>query len=149
MPLTNVTPAARMSDLVVHENDPSVGFSRESINVTAADAVTFGKIYFRVKGIDPAGAYAVLSNTSQLVLTNEFVVVFGDKYGFTDSFTAAAIVAGQFNAVGFKRDVILKDEAVRLANVSIIDNAAKLDTAREVLKVQGIILEKTITMNFA
>jgi hypothetical protein len=152
MPLTNVTPAARMSDLVVHENDPSVGFSRESINITAAATVPAGKVYWRLLStINPDTVWTVLDNTSQLVTTNEFAVVFGDGYGFNDGFTSAAIGAtGTFNAVAFKRDVILKDAPlISAANATTLNTPAKVDNLRELLKRQGIILEKTITLNFA
>lgn len=142
---------ARFSDLVFHELDPSVGYARECINVTppaGGAPVTIGTVVYRAAGTDPEGAYAVLSAAAQLVATNEFAVVYGDNYGFNASFVPNAIVAGEFNAVGFKRgpvqlkDYYIKQVAQDADGANLTD--AQFETLRELLKKQGIIVEITL-----
>lgn len=140
--VANVLPI-RLSDLVFHEVDPASRYSRESINITPAGELDIGKIVFRAKAtLDPAAPYAVLSDVAQLVDTNEFVVVFGDQYGFNPKFTPNAIQTGEFNAVGFIRgQVQLKDYYLKLNNITMTD--AQFGTLTTLLKRQGIVVEKT------
>tara|TARA_R110000744_G_C19371770_1_gene563150 strand:+ start:25196 stop:25651 length:456 start_codon:yes stop_codon:yes gene_type:complete len=151
MPLVNRPYDTQMSDLVFHELDPTVGYTRECINVTppaASAPVLMGTVVFRAKSADPAAPYAVLSAAAQLVLTNEFVVVFGDHYGVQSSFVPSTIAAGSFNAVGFKRgpvqlkDYLIKQIAQDADGANLSD--AQFETLKEVLKVQDIIVEKTL-----
>lgn len=133
----------RLSDLVFHEVDASSRYSRECINVTPAGVLDIGKVVFRAKSsLDPFGAYAVLSNVSQLVDTNEFVVVFGDEYGFNPSFTPKAVQTTTFNAVGFIRGMVqLKDYYIRANNLTMTD--AQFNTLKSLLKRQGIVVEES------
>ena len=133
----------RLSDLVFHEVDPSGRYSRQSINVTPAGELKIGTVVFRAKSVlDPEGAYAVLSNVSQLVDTNEFVVVFGDHYGFNPAFTPNAIVAGEFNSVGFIRgQVQLKDYYLKANNITMTD--AQFGTLKTLLARQGVLVEES------
>ena len=135
----------RFSDLVLHEVDPASAYSRECMNVTppaASAPLKIGNVVFRAKGTDPYAAYAVLSNVSQLVDTNEFGVVFGNEYGFDAEFVPKAVQATTFNAVSFVRgQVQLKDYFVKKNNITM--TAAQLNTLNSLLKRQGVILVET------
>ena len=74
-----------------HEKEPSVGSAREVVFVDVATdtVVTPGTVAFRAKGNTDA-SYALLTASSQLVNTNEFIVLFGDRYGYKDSWTLLA-----------------------------------------------------------
>lgn len=145
MPFVAKPLPVRFSDLVVKEIDPASAYSRDSINVTppaAAAPLKIGNVVFRAKSLDPAAAYAVLSNVSQLVDTNEFAVVFGDEYSFNPSFVPKAIAAGKFNTIAFIRGMVqLKDYYVKKNNIAM--TAAQLATLSTLLKRQGVILVET------
>lgn len=145
--------AKRFSDLVFHEIDPSVGYARESVNITpptGSTTVDLGSVFFRAKSLDPAAPYARLSAASQLVDTNEFVVVYGDRFSFNPAFVPLAVVAGEFNAVGFKRGPLQLKEYFIKQVVQAATGAggaglsdANFETLRELLKRQDIIVEVT------
>lgn len=143
MPFTANPLPIRLSDLVFHEVDPASRYSRESINVTPAGELKLGTVVFRAKTeLNPYAPYAVLSNVNQIVDTNEFVVVFGDEYGFTPAFTPKAVQTTTFNAVGFIRgQVQLKDYFLKENNLTMTD--AQFLTLVSLLKRQGIVVEKT------
>lgn len=145
MPFVAKPLPVRFSDLVVKEIDPASAYSRDCINVTppaAAAPLLIGNVVFRAKSLDPAAAYAVLSNVSQLVDTNEFAVVFGDEYSFNPSFVPKAIAAGKFNSIAFIRGMVqLKDYYVKENNIAM--TAAQLATLSTLLKRQGVILVET------
>lgn len=145
MPFVAKPLPVRFSDLVVKEIDPASAYSRDSINVTPPDAsapLLIGNVVFRAKSLDPTAAYAVLSNVSQLVDTNEFAVVFGDEYSFNPSFVPKAIAAGKFNSIAFIRGMVqLKDYYVKENNIAM--TAEQLATLSTLLKRQGVILVET------
>jgi len=145
MPFVAKPLPVRFSDLVVKEIDPASAYSRDSINVTppaASAPLLIGNVVFRAKSLDPTAAYAVLSNVSQLVDTNEFAVVFGDEYSFNPSFVPKAIAAGKFNSIAFIRGMVqLKDYYVKENNIAM--TAAQLATLSTLLKRQGVILVET------
>lgn len=146
MPFVAKPLPVRFSDLVVKEIDPASAYSRDCINVTpprgASAPLLIGNVVFRAKSLDPAAAYAVLSDVSQLVDTNEFAVVFGDEYSFNPSFVPKAIAAGKFNAIAFIRGMVqLKDYYVKENNIAM--TAAQLATLSTLLKRQGVILVET------
>lgn len=144
-----------LSDLVYHELDPSVGYSRQDINVTppaGGAAVKMGTVVFRAKADTNTAAtpYAVLSDSAQIVNTNEFAIVFGDHYSCKDSFVPRTIVAGQFNAVAFvgkNGALMLKDYLIK-AIAQDADGAAlsdaEFENLREVLAQQGLLVEVTL-----
>lgn len=150
MAFESVAYKARLSDLIVNEYEPSIGFCRESINVTppaAGAAVKVGTVVYRAKSLDPAAAYTVLDGAAALVATNEFAVVIGDEYGVKESFVPGAIQAGERNAVALKRGpAILKDYYIKsiakAAPASLTD--ANVVTLVELLKGQSLIVEKTL-----
>lgn len=147
MPFVDMPYSKRLSDLVVHELDPSVGYGRKCVNVTppaAGAAVEIGTVVFRAKGVDPEGAYAVLSAAAQIVETNEFAVIYGDEYSFNPSFVPRAIVAGQFNAVGFvghSGGLQLKEYFLKQVHSALTD--AQFASLKEVLEKQGIVVLET------
>lgn len=148
MPFIPATNVARMSDLVVHEFDPSVGYSRRDINITAATEATIGMVVARAITSDLEAPYAPVTDAAQLVDTNEFAVVYGDEFSFNPSFTARAIVAGQYNAVGFvgtSGALQLKEYYIKKY---IVDDAelteANYETLKGLLEAQGIQILKTV-----
>lgn len=150
MAFETVAYKARLSDLIVNEYEPSVGFCRESINVTppaASGAVTVGTVVYRVKSLDPAAAWTVLDADTALAATNEFAVVFGDEYGHKESFIPNAIQTGEFNAVAVRRGpVVLKEyylKAITMAAPASL-SAAEFGTLKELLKLQNIVCERTL-----
>lgn len=151
MPFVDMPYSKRLSDLVVHEIDPSVGYGRKCVNITppAGDAaVEIGTVVYRAKGTDPEGAYAVLSAADQIAETNEFAVIYGDHYSFNPSFVPRAIVAGQYNAVGFvghSGGLQLKEYFIRqfadTLGTPLTD--AQFASLKEVLEKQGIVVLET------
>lgn len=152
MPFVANAYAARFSDLVFHELDPSVGYARECVNVTppaASAPIVLGTVAFRAKTVtDPYAAYAVVSSAAQLVDTNEFVVIYGDNYSFNPSFVPFAVNATTHNAVGFKRGPVQLKEYYIRQWAQAVGGLALTDTQyaslKEVLKRQDIVVEKTL-----
>ena len=138
-----------LSDLVVHEQDPSVGYARRVVNVAGAGAtLKLGTVVFRTiasGAVDQSAAFAPLATpATELVGTNELAVVFGDGYGFNPSFDTASV--GNTKAVSFVRgEVILKDELLLSAN-SITRDSAAHKALKALLEKQGIIIETTLTV---
>ena len=151
MPFIDMPHSLRMSDLVVHEIDPSVGYGRKCVNVTppaGGAAVRIGTVAFRAKSANVDAPYAVVTAAAALVDTNEFVVVYGDHYSFNPSFVPRAIATGQFNAVGFVghtgglqlKEYYLKQYADSLGT-PLTD--AQFSTLKELLEKQGIVVLET------
>lgn len=148
MPFTDAVYQARLSDLVVHEIDPSVGYSRRDINVTAATELQIGAVVFRAKDTDLTAPYAPLDDASDLVDTNEFAVIYGDQFSFNPSFTTRAIAAGQYNAVGLVgtsgglqlKEYYIKQRIVTDAGLT----EGNFETLKGLLEAQGIQVLKTL-----
>ena len=83
-------PFVRHSDLVKFEGNWGEKLQRKVISVilSASEVTTLGQVVFRVKGTDPAIGYTKVSSAGQIVRTNEFAVVFGDKFSYNPSFVA-------------------------------------------------------------
>lgn len=145
MPLVS-RPFTQLSDLVLHEKEPAVGSAREVVfvDVAADTVVTLGTVAFRAKAATDT-SYALLTASSQLVATNEFVVLFGDRYGCKESWTllGADIVD---NAVGFVRDnVQLKDYLLKQKYITGgVLNTTQFAGLVHLLKSQGVIVEITV-----
>jgi len=135
-----------IGDLVKHEIEPQVGYAREEITVGSTPAVTLpmGSVVFRAVANTP-GNYAVLSNVSQFVATNEFAIVLGDTLGEVLSLSVPA--AGTANCAAIVRGhAVLSDKYVFdtvVANGLALDTTARTNLTH-MLKKQGIILEITI-----
>lgn len=142
-----------LSDLVIHEFDPAVGYARQDLNITPIGEIKLGAVVVRAKADanTAATAWAVFAGADDLVATNEFAIVYGNHFGFNEKFTPRAIAANQFNAVGYvgrgNGALILKDWLVKEvtqdpAGAGLSDG--EFEQLRELLKVQGIILEITL-----
>lgn len=149
MPFVPAVFNKRLSDLIVHENDPSVGYNRRDINITPAP-VQLGQVVFRAISSDLTAPYAVLSAASQLVATNEFAIVIGDEFSFNPEFTPRAIATGQFNAVAIVgngnaiqlKEYYVKQVAQEEDGAELTD--AQFETLRGLLEAAGIQLLKTL-----
>lgn len=154
MPFVAETFVQRFSDLVVHEVDPSVGYSRRDLNVTpAAQPVRLGTVVYRAKTADLTAPWTVLGGAAPLVLTNEFAVVYGDHFSFNPLFTPRAIAAGRYNAVGFVgtsgalqlKEYYIKQVAQSAVNAGGANlNDAQVETLKGLLEQQGIQVLKTV-----
>lgn len=154
MPFVTETFVQRFSDLVVHEMDPSVGYSRRDLNITPpATPVLLGTVVYRAKTADLTAAWTVLASATPLVLTNEFAVVYGNEFSFNPSFTPRAIAAGRYNAVGFVgtsgglqlKEYLIKQVAKSATNVGgAALNDAQVETLKGLLEQQGIQVLKTV-----
>lgn len=154
MPFVAETFTQRFSDLVVHELDPSVGYSRRNLNITPiTPAIRLGTVVYRAKNADLTAAWTVLASATPLVLTNEFAVVYGDHFSFNPSFVPRAIAANQYNAVGFVgtsgalqlKEYYIKQVAKSATNVggaALTD--AQVETLKGLLEQQGIQVLKTV-----
>ena len=151
MPFVQETYVQRLSDLVVHEMDPSVGYSRRDVNVTPGTApVTLGTVVYRAATADLDAPYAVLDGAAALVDTNQFAVVFGDHFSFNPSFTPRAIADGRYNAVAFVgtsgglqlKEYFIKRVAQDADGAALTD--AQFETLKGVLEAQGIQVLKTL-----
>lgn len=154
MPFVAETFTQRFSDLVVHELDPSVGYSRRDLNITPiTPALRLGTVVYRAKNADLTAAWTVLASATPLVLTNEFAVVYGDHFSFNPSFVPRAIAANQYNAVGFVgtsgalqlKEYYIKQVAKSATNVggaALTD--AQVETLKGLLEQQGIQVLKTV-----
>jgi hypothetical protein len=143
MPLISITQPI-LSDLVLHEQEPALGYARRVVNVTTTVAMPMGTVVFRVKDpVDQTSPYAPLTApTTQLVAANEFAVVFGDKFGMKEVVEPAA--AGDTPAVTFIRgEVQLKDQLLLSVNAITRDSAEHL-ALKALLEAQGVIIETTL-----
>lgn len=135
-----------LSDLVVHEQDPSVGYARRTIVVQSSDTVPvkFGQLVFRVKNVSTTAPYAPVTAAAALVATNEFAVAFGDKYSMQKEWIAGA-AATAVNTVAFvKGDVILKDKGILSGVAGMVFGDANYVKMKQLLENQGIIIEQTL-----
>ena len=133
----------QLSNLVVHEVEPGEGYARRDILVTGAGAtLKMGQLVKRTiaaGSLDQTAAYTpvVFTDDTQLVATNEFAVVFGDKYSAKDSFVTAG--SGDTKAVAFVRgEVQLKQGTVKSANAPATD--AQMKKVKALLEKQGIVM---------
>ena len=151
MPLVSMNRRV-LSDLVFHEIDPSVGYSRQDLNITPDGEITLGTVVVRAKAATNTAAtpWTVLDAASDVVATNEFAIVYGDHFGFNEAFTPRTIANGRFNAVGFVgkngglqlKDWLVKEVAQDSEGAALTDT--QFEQLRDLLKAQGIILEVTL-----
>lgn len=149
MPFVPAVLNKRLSDLIVHEIDPSVGYNRRDINITPAE-VSLGQVVYREATSDLTAPYTVLDGAAALVDTNEFAIVLGDHFSFNPEFTPRAIEEGQWNAVvivGNGNAIQLKEYYVK-QTAQDADGAdlsdAEFETLRGLLEAAGIQLLKTV-----
>lgn len=100
------------------------------------------------QGVAGNQTYAVIADATALVNTNEFAVIFGDQYGYNPEFVPNAVVDGEFNAVALKRGPAILKEYYIKAIAQDAGGAALSDaefvTLKELLKLQGLIAERTL-----
>lgn len=144
-------PYQLLSDLVVHEIDPSVGYARKVVPLTVAGDTTLklGSVLFRAKGVDPTAAYSVLTANTALVATNEFAVVIGDYYGYELAPITVTAAESPKNITAYVRGmVVLKDfkleEAVKVNFAGI--TAGEIATLKHLLEQQGVLVESAGTV---
>lgn len=146
MAFVNIPYELRLSDLSVREINPADATGHDNINITppaASAPVTLGTVVFRAKSADPTAPYAVVDAALDLADTNEYAVVIGDQYGFNPSFVPNAITANRFNGVAYRRGPQqLKDDLIKKVHSTLV--AADLAKLSELLKLQGIVLVKTV-----
>lgn len=133
----------QLSDLVFHEIDPAVGYSREVVfvDVAADTPITMGTVAYRAKAATDT-AYTLLTAAAQLVTTNEFVVLYGDRYSAQTAGWTLLAADTTDNAVGYVRGMVqLKDQLIK-ANTSFL-NAAQFNALVHLLKAQDVIVEVT------
>ena len=137
-------PFNRQSDLVLEEDKNQVRTQRKviSLNLTSAELVKLGQIVYRAKGTDPTVAYSKVSASGQLLTTNEFAVVFGDRLQFKEQFNAPTSGFATTPAIaytnGFGGQLILRstlpDALLTAAGLS----APNIATLKLLLENQGI-----------
>lgn len=142
-----------LSDLVVNEQDPSVGYARKVIRVAGTGTLPLGAVVFRAKGTDPTVPYAPVTAAGNIATTNEYAVVFGDNYGFKEEITlSGATPAANGNAVAFVQgDVILKEYLLKqfLQDEDGADlTDAQFASVKHMLEQQGVRVEITLTEIF-
>lgn len=148
MPFVPANFRARLSDLVVHELDPAVGYSRRDLNIDTEDTVEIGTVVFREITPDLTAPYTPVDSADALVDTNEFAVVYGDEFSFNPSFTPRAIAEGQYNAVGYVgtsgglqlKEYYIKERIVEDAGLT----EANFETLKGLLEAQGIQILRTV-----
>lgn len=134
--------STRLSDLVLFENEPYVGRSRRVVQVETADDLEMGVVVYRAKdSLDLDTPYKPVTD-ADLVATNEFAVVFGDK--FACKTTVEADASGTTPAIAFVGfDVVLKDEM--LLKVNGFDRDSDEHKALQaLLERQDVILAETM-----
>jgi len=147
-----------LTNLVVHEVEPNEGYARRDINLAGSlnnVAIPMGTLVYRTIAsgqLDQDAPYSPVgpTNDNALVVTNEFAVVFGDRYSAKDSFNTIADAVTATPAVAFVRgEVQLKEDTVSEANALTnrgTDDAnqiARMVKVRALLEKQGIILLKS------
>lgn len=136
-----------MGDLVLNEKEPTVGLTRQNINVNVPtkNKVRLGSIAYRAITAESAPAYTILTavDADKLVDTNQFAVVIGDHYAQDDGFELRPVEAGKFNAVAIVRGSIqLKDYYIKKDLEGFTD--ANFDTLFGLLAKQGILVAPTL-----
>lgn len=144
-------PYQLLSDLVVHEIDPCVGYARKVVNVTVAGdvSVKLGAVLFRAKGTDPTAPYSVVTDAAGFVTTNEFAVLIGDHYGYELAPLALTVATSPRKVTVYQRGmVVLKDftilEAVKQNFAGISDT--QFGVLKHLLEQQGVLVETAGTI---
>ena len=133
------------SDLIVHEQEPYVGYTRATSVVTlaAGDVLQLGSPLFRAKGV--AGAkWAPVKAAAALVATNEIAFYLSDVLGqilpiegVTGDVSIGAIVRGE---------IVLKDKTIKeaLAANGFVVTDPQFTSVKEMAAAQHIIVEKVL-----
>ena len=132
------------SDLVLHEQDPFLAYTRAvtPVTLTAGQKLQLGAVVFRAKAAAP-GNYAPLTAAAALVTTNEFAVYYADQLGQilptegVDTHQVVSFVRG---------NVILKDKAIydAVAVLGLALTDPQKATLKNLLAAQGVQVEKVL-----
>jgi hypothetical protein len=145
MPFTPFT-QIMLSDLVVNEQDPSVGYARRVIRVAGTGSLPIGAVVFRAAGTDPAATFAPVTAAANIATGNEYAVVFGDKYGYNSVIPLQASPAATGNAVAFVQgDVILKEYLLKQYAMGTVGlTQTQFNSLKHMLEKQGVRVEITL-----
>lgn len=135
----------RLSDLVVNELEPCVGWARKvvPVDIDEETEVAQGTVVFRARGIDPTVPFAPITAAANLAITNEYAVLFGDNYNAKPTFFITQGEAVSF----FNQGVILKEKALKDIYVNGEDEIlteAQFEGLKLLLERQGIRVEHTL-----
>lgn len=138
----------KLSDLIFHEaNSPYVGYDRNDltdavVTVAGADVLTLGTPVFRAKNAVAGTKWAPVKAGTALVTANEFALVIADGLGEQLDVSGA----GDHQVTLLVRGpVMVKDAKVKESATAVgLTVAADQANLIHLLKVQGIIAEKTI-----
>lgn len=136
---------AQLSDLVYHEMEPAVGYSRKTVVVQHDGELSMGTVAFRVKTATLDAPYSPVTTSADLSLANEYVVLFGDNYSCKETWTVTDS-ATEVNSVGFTGDaggVFLKDLFI-IETTGFARGSAEYNQLKQVLANQNMILETTL-----
>jgi hypothetical protein len=100
-------------------------------------------VLFRAKSNDPAAAWGLVTASADLAITNEFAVYLGDRYDVKESLVVVAATATPVLAI--RRHARLKEYLPKTVNVTGGFTQPHFLLMKEVLKIQGIILEDSLT----
>ena len=147
MPLIPIQ-ESKLSNLVFHEIDPSVGYARRVIVLSDNETdIPMGTVVFRTAAsgaVDQDAPFAVAEG-SDLVAANELAVVFGDHYGCKGVFTTGAAADAPHRAVAFVRGEVQLKDYLLMEALEIEDrDSAEYKALKTILESQGIIIERTL-----
>ena len=138
----------KLSDLIFHEaNSPYVGYDRNDltdavVTVAGADVLTLGTPVFRAKDTGPGTKWAPVKAAAALVITNEFALVIANGLG--EQLDVSGAGDNQVTLL-VRGPVMVKDNKVKKSATAIgLTVAGDQANLIHLLKVQGIIAEKTI-----
>jgi len=131
-------PIPRASDLIVDHEE--FGYNFDDANITPAGNIPFGTVVFRAKGAaSDAVAWTVVDDATDVVVANDFAVVYGDHYGFKAGFTPKTIKAKFYNALVIKRGPVLLKEFY-LKQVHGTQLGATFDKLKSLMSDQGLVV---------
>ncbi len=133
-----------MNDLIPLASDLLVdhfhlNYNNDNANITPAGEIPFGTVVFRAKGLTKSAAWAAVDDAADVVVGNEFGVVYGDQYGFKVNFTPKAIAANKYNAIVIKRGPAMLKEFY-LKKVHGTQLGTTFDKLKQLLADQGLVV---------
>lgn len=136
-------PFVRHSDLVKYEGNWGEKLQRKVIllNLSASEVTTLGQVVYRAKGVNPDAVWAKVSAGSQVVVTNEFAVVFGDKFSYNPSFVADVTTPALTPAIAYTNGfggLVLKNTLPETLLTTAGLNATQIASLKLLLENQGI-----------
>lgn len=134
--LNDPTPLA--SDLLVDHYH--LNYNNDNANITPAGVIPFGTVVFRAKGLVKTAAWTAVDDAADVVVGNEFALVYGDQFGFKVGFTPKAIAANKYNAIVVKRGPALVKEFYLKKVHGTQLGATTFDKLKQLLADQGLVV---------